>query len=240
MSRFHNLEFNDRQENREAAVVKDEAYYLREADAAFLQGEFAEALRAYSKVLEHNPQHAGAWTAQVRMLIELGEFREAALWADRALETFPREPELLAAKAVTLARLGDLDNALAFSDAAIETRGDTPYVWLARGDVLLARQEKRADYCMDKALAVAPRDWVFHWLAARIYFFYEKFALALKTIRQALTLDDGQCALWLQLGLCQQALGVAPGQSFEMAKQLNPRCIVPAVKRGFWRRLTGS
>ena len=87
------------------------------------------------------------------MLIELGEFREAKLWADKALERFPNEPELLAAKAVALARSGDLQGALSFSDASIEERGDTPYVWLARGDVLLARAEARADYCFEKAAA---------------------------------------------------------------------------------------
>src|SRR5213078_3430249 len=108
-------------------------------------------------------QNAAAWTCQVRMLIELGEFREARLWADKALERFPHEPDLLAAKAVALARSGDLQGALSFSDAAIEERGDTPYVWLARADVLLARHEPRADYCLEKALRLAPGDWFIGW-----------------------------------------------------------------------------
>src|SRR2546430_1791721 len=81
-----------------------------------------------------------------------------------ALERFSREPELLAAKAVALARNGDLQGALAFSDLAIEERGDTPYVWLARGDVLLAREEQRANYCFEKAQMLAPRDWFVAWL----------------------------------------------------------------------------
>ena len=96
---------------------------------------------------------------------------------------------------------------------------------------------------------------MFHWLASRIYFYYEKFALALKVIRQVLTFEAGQCVVWLQLGLCQQAIGLAApaGQSFEQARQLNPRCLEavlalnelshPTLKkrlRGFWRRLTGS
>src|SRR6185436_12108099 len=117
------------------------------------------ALRLYSKVLEYDPLDTNAWTGQVRMLIELGEFREAKLWADKALERFPHHPELLAAKAVALGRSGDLQGALAFSDAAIEERGDTPYVWLARADVLLAREETRADYCLEEALLLAPRNW---------------------------------------------------------------------------------
>src|SRR6266542_7118158 len=164
MSRFVNLEFGDEHEDHshdhQKGLVKGEAHYLAEATAAFENGEFEPALRRYSKVLEFNPQNAAAWTGQVRMLIELGEYGEAKLWADKALEKFPHEPELLAAKAVALGRSGDLQGALVFSDASIEERGDTPYVWLARGDVLLAREEARADYCFDKALLLAPHDWV--------------------------------------------------------------------------------
>lgn len=256
MSRFVNLEFgneHDDQSHREQkALVKDEAYYFAEAEAAFENGNFESALRWYSKVLEFNPQNAAAWTGQVRMLIELGEFREAKLWADKALETFPHEPELLAAKAVALARSGDLQGALAFSDASIEERGDTPYIWLARGDVLLAREEPRADYCFDKALVLAPGDWFVVWLAARIRYYYEQFALALKLTQQAVELNAGHFLLWLELGRCQHVLGLGTlaRNSYHQAQQLNPQCSETRAAlaklseiglwsqiRGWWRRL---
>src|SRR5438477_12648931 len=212
MSRFVNLEFGgeseDHSQDAQKALSKDEAYYFAEARAAFENGNFESALRLYSKVLEFNPQNAAAWTGQVRMLIELGEFREAKLWADKALERFPHEPELLAAKAVALGRAGDLQGALVFSDAAIEARGNSPYVWLARGDVLLARAESRANYCFEKALLLAPRDWFIAWLAARIRYYHDQFALALKLIQRAVELNAAHFLLWLQLGQCQQALGL--------------------------------
>src|SRR3989454_9561242 len=115
----------------------------------FENGLFEEALRLYAKVLEFNPRNAVAWTGQVRMLIELNEFEEAKKWADKALERFPDEPELLASKAVALARLGDLQAAMVYSDASIGERGETPYLWLARGEVQMARKEKRAEYSFD-------------------------------------------------------------------------------------------
>ena len=230
MSRFRNLELGD-----EAAatpglpaqsLARDEAHFLEEARTAFAAGNFELGLRFYSKVLEYNPKNAAAWTGQVRMLIELGEFREAKLWADNALERFPNEPELLAAKAVALGRSGDLQGALAFSDAAIEGHGDTPYVWLARGDVLLARREARADYCFEKARLLAPQDWFITWLAARIRFFYEQFVLALKLLQAAVEINPGNFLLWLELGQCQRAIGLvaAAQNSFTQARQLNPRC----------------
>jgi len=256
MSRFVNLELGGESEDPSPAspktLVKDEAYYLNEARVAFESANFEQALRGYSKVLEFNPNNAAAWTAQVRMLIELGEVREAKLWADKALERFPNEPELLAAKAVALGRSGDLAGALAFSDASIEERGDTPYVWLARGDVLLARAEHRADYCFEKAQLLAPHDWFVAWLAARIRFYYQHFALALKLLQRAVELRADHFLLWLELGHCQHELGLvgAAERSFAQARQLNPHCQAAELAlarasgagifhraRGWWRQM---
>ncbi len=255
MSRFVNLELggeSEEQQPQKKALVKDEAYYRAEARAAFENGDFEHALRLYAKVLEFNPNAPDAWTGQVRMLIELGQCREARLWADKALERFPRDAELLAAKAVALARSGDLQGALAFSDSAIEERGDTPYVWLSRGDVLLAGKEGRADYCFEKALLLAPRDWFIAWLGARIRYYYRQFVLALRLLQQAVELNATHFLLWLELGRCQQALGLAgPARhSFEQARQLNANCHDAGLELarlagmgagsrlvGWWRRL---
>jgi tetratricopeptide (TPR) repeat protein len=256
MSRFGNLEFEQPEEHsrQPQSVLKDEGHYVNAANEAFAGGRFEEALRYYSKVLEFNPNNSGAWSGQVRMLIELMEFREAKMWADKALERFPNEPELLAAKAVALARIGDLENAMAFSDASIEERGNTPYVWLARADVLLANREKRADYCFEKALALDSRNWFWHWLAARVACYYKRFSTALRFAQQALALETGRSMVWLQLGLCQQALGLAGEacRSFEQAVEIDPQC--GEAKRaheqsanpgmgsrlaGFWRRSFG-
>ncbi len=251
MSRFVNLEFGDESEGHErealSGAVKDEMHFLNGAQQAFASGRFESALRHFSKVLEFNPRNVSAWAGQVRMLIELGEFREAKLWADKALEQFPHDAELLAAKAVALGRAGDLQGALAFSDASIEEHGDSPYIWLARGDVLLARRETRADYCFDKAQLLAPKDWFVAWLAARIRFFHRQFALALKLLQQAVEWNTSHFLLWLEMGRCQQALGLAGAAtvSFQRARELNPRsdevraALIDVAKTGSWHRLCG-
>jgi tetratricopeptide (TPR) repeat protein len=249
MSRFNHLEFGDDCEGQSHSPtgMKDEGFYLHEAESAFGQGQFAQALRAYSKILEFNPANPVAWTGQVRMLIELNEFPEAKLWADKALEKFPQDGDLLAAKAVALARNGDLKAALIFSDASFEGEGHTPYMWLARGDVLLARKEQRAAFCFEKALSQAPSDWVVLWLASRIYFFYRKCSIALKYAQQALVLNAGNAVVWLELGRCQQALGlVGPAEnSFTQARQLDPSsepariALTELSQNGFLTRLSG-
>ncbi len=163
------------------------------------------------------------------MLIELGEYREAKLWADKALERFPSEPELLAAKAVALGRSGDLQGALAFSDASIEERGDTPYVWLARGDVLLAREETRADYCFEKALLLAPRDWFVAWLAARIRYYYKQFVLALKLLQQAVEMQRQPFSAVAGAG--PMPAGAGPGRAGRTLLRAGAT-IKPALPRG--------
>lgn len=238
MSRFENLEFTPKApeelQSSVGAIVKDEAFFLSDAQQAWEEGDCERGLRSFARVLEHNPKNAHAWAGQVKMLVELGEFREAKLWADKALEQFPREPELLAAKAVALARLGDLEAALAFSDAAFEERGDSPYIWLARGDVLLARGEPVADYCFGRAINHDGASWFFAWLASRVYYFYQRFALALKTVETALTIDGSQSVLWLQLGLCRSQLGLTDSaiKSLEHALQLNPRNAIAVAALG--------
>ncbi len=250
MSRFHNLEFGVTR--REEGVggrglVKDEGHYLGEAEGAFRRGCFEQALRAYAKVLEFNPGCVAAWAGQVRMLIELGELREARLWAEKALERFPREAELLAAKAVALARTGDTVSALAFSDAAVEMQGDVAYVWVARGDVLLARDERRADSCFERAMAMA-RDWIIPWLVSRANQFHARFSAALKYAQQALEQGATEAVCWVQVGWCQQALGlVGPARhAFEQAAQLDPECSEAARGLaalggvGWWHRAAGQ
>jgi len=254
MSRFGNLEFNrSPDENlRQSPDLKDEAHYFAAAHAHFESGRFEPALRAFAKVLEFNPKNSAAWTGQIRMLIELGEYQEAKVWAEKALANFPNEPELLAANAVALARLGDLKAAMAFSDASIEEHGNTPYVWLARGDVLLARKEKRADYCFEKAFGFAPQEWLWPWLASRVHSVYKNFAKALRLAQQALARDAARAVIWLQLGRCELALGlVSQAQvSLQHARELDDqledvhRVLVDAGEVGLltrigraWRRL---
>ncbi|GAA5130696.1 tetratricopeptide repeat protein [Luteolibacter yonseiensis] len=228
MSRFSKLEFEyvspGRLETAAESTVPDEGFHLREAAAAFENGDFEEALRAYAKVLEHNPRNPVPWTGQVRMLIELGEFREAKLWADKALEMFPHEPELLAAKAVALARLGDFKAAMAYSDASFGERGDSAYLWVARADVLLAQRQPKADYCIERAIILDPANWLVHWLISRVNSYYGRFAHALASAQKALALDVSRAQVWLQTALCQQELGLldAAFESNTHALRLNP------------------
>jgi tetratricopeptide (TPR) repeat protein len=257
MSRFHNLEFGDSEPLEQPAArprARDETSCLADAQAAFEAGRFADALRSYAKVLEFNPASPRAWSGQVRMLLELGESHEAKLWADKAVESCGTDGEVLAAKAVSLARTGDTAAALAFSDAAIEAEGQSAYVWLARADVLMTCKEHTAEYCLEKALGLSSFQWFPLWLASRVHSFHHRFAKALQLVQRALETGADRAVVWLQLGECRWALGMAAAAqtAFEQARQLDPGCLPPerlaelrqsgwgGRLQGWWRRLRGA
>ena len=249
MSRFSNLEFGQDSDSdaRSRQSGGDATRCLGEAQEAFEQADFERALRLYAKAVEFAPLVIEPWSGQVRALIELGRHDEARRWADQALERFARAPELLAAKAVALGRGGDLEGAISFSDASIEEHGHSPYIWLARGDVLLARSEKRADYCFDKALGLAPGSWLVAWLAARVRAFHRQFALALKLVERAIESRVDHAALWLMAGTCQRELGLigAAKTSMQQALELKPgfpeaaRALDELAHAGWGARMSG-
>jgi tetratricopeptide (TPR) repeat protein len=253
MSRFNHLEFSENSESeqrassaagRPAAGGPDAAGLLQQAEEAFRSGQFQSALRAYSRALEFDPRCVGAWVGQVRMLIEIGTFEEGKRWADKGLEQFPDEPELLAAKAVALGRLGDRQAALAYSDASMAQPARTPYLWLARGDVQLAGEEPKSGSCFERACALAPGDWVVRWLAGRIHYYYRKFALAVRHLQEAIAREAAQGVLWLDLALCQHAMGLAreARESLYRARELSAchvavdEALRATYETGFWQR----
>ena len=77
----------------------------------------------------------------------------------------------------------------------------------------------------------------------------------MKLLEQAVEWNAGHFLLWLDLGQCQQALGlIGPARhSFSQARQLNPQSMRPArarpafrnrpgpaARRGLWRRFFKS
>ena len=253
MSRFANLEFEHEQQHEDqlqaGQPARDEKYYLNLADEKFHTGNFEPALRYYSRALEFNVNVLDGWFGQIRMLIELGNYKEALLWADKALEIFRDQPDVLAAKAVAYARQGNPEKALQFSDAALQQRGTTPYVWLARGEVLLGAHKGTDEYCFSKAKALAGAgDWFLLLTMARIYYFYREVAKALHYAQQVLVLQPTNPYVLCVLGDCQAALGLsgAAENSFEQALTLehgNQRAagaLARLRKRDIIERITDS
>ena len=260
MSRFENLEFDDKVTRRAKAAapgapVRDAVYFHAEAERAYLAGDFEVALRNYSRILEQNSALFEGWFGQVRMLIDLTEYEEALLWADKALDLFPNNPELLAAKAVAANRSGAADDAMVFSDNAISRKNVTPYVWLARAEVMLTRNSRTAEHCLTNALSIAGNSIARVRLdCGRILLQSGKCLNALDYLTKAVTDLPASALAWLELGRCQaalalpaaettlsQCLSLRPHWTLAMAalRHYNSRGLFGRI-RGLFRRLFGG
>jgi tetratricopeptide (TPR) repeat protein len=228
MSRFSSLEFDEAQQHGPhpptGESIRDGGYFCREAQIAFLHGDFELALRNFSRALESNAALLDAWAGQIRMLIELGEYPEAMVWADKALESFPDHPELIAAKAVACVRDAKPEKAIGFSDFSISRENVGPWAWLARAEVLMQRKSRIAEECLHKALigAGSSADLV-RLEAARIFVRYGRYASAKEILDQSVRIWPKSALCWYELGRCLARLGFPNAKvSLQQALYIRP------------------
>lgn len=230
--RFEHLEFDDlgapsggSQQERSgvmSAPAMERHAYQERAIQCFQRGDFEQALRFFTRVLELDRAMVPAWVGQVQMLIELNELREAELWVNKALELFRDQGELLSAKGVVKARRGDSAAGMACSDAALTVQGSSAYRWLARGEILLVRGETQVNATFDRAMQEQGADWFTRAWAARIYHRYGRHLAGMLIARQATELAPQHPYAWYIRGLCERDLGQGNYQvSLERALQLD-------------------
>lgn len=213
MGRFEHLEMGDWHPVRpdgepvDAGVI-DENYYVEKAQQAFADETYERALSLFSRALQYDANLEAAWLGQLRCLIELQELQEAIIWSDRALERFPKSGEILAARAVAEARLGRSSAAIRYSDAAFkEARSSTPFIWIARGEVLVGVNIMNANACFLKAVELSPQNAAVRAWIARAYLVNRCYPQALEHLRVAVRVDPNSHVSWYWIGKCCDALG---------------------------------
>lgn len=226
-SRFDHLEFEN--DGKDSIEKLDEGQsrldsYAALATEAFEFESFQDALKLYARILEFDRQSRFSWVGQIQCLIQLTRSQDALNWTSLALEEFPNDTELIALKATALARNNLLEEALAFSDASLHASQSSSHSWLARTELLLARNDPTANYCQDQALNADLESWQIPWLASRMQSFYKKDAAALKMAHLAVERAPTHSTTWLQTGRSQAALGLKKQatQSLARALELSP------------------
>jgi tetratricopeptide (TPR) repeat protein len=204
--------------------LHDSAHWMHQAERARRRGDFEEGLRLYSRAVEADRANIPGWVGQARMLIALEEYPEAEMWSKKALELFRDHPELTAARAQALCRVGDMKTAMPLCDAAISKPGQSPYPWIVRGDLMLARRSQAEAHCFDMALQLNP-DWPTLIDITETYLFYNQHAKSLTRIQQALAKAPDQAYCWYLQGICQLASGMdeAGRKSLRHCLDLEPR-----------------
>lgn len=218
MGRFAKLEWDDARppavgdaddgSGAPGAEEYGEEHYLQTAQAAMDSGDYETALRRYSRALQLNINLVEAWWGQVQALMGLEELEEALLWSDKALGRFRDHPDLLSAKAVAHARQANHDTAMAYSDAALAGSPLSQYVWLARGECLLAELNRNAKYCFLKALEHAPQDWRGRFCIGEAYLRCDFPVDAARYLSAAAQISSDSPLVWVTLGRARERMGL--------------------------------
>ena len=213
--RFSKLDFEDKAAPLEQGPVVDpwpnldEHGCLRMAEEQFDGGLYELALASYSRALRFNKDLSQGWVGQVRCLLCLGEYPEAITWSSRGLDRFPNSSDLLASKGLAMIFAGQRSEGMEFLDGAVQMKSPSAWVWIARGQGLLAigQPAANATRCFMKAYEAAPEEWR---VAMRIGMAYNRcrmFAqsrpLLLSAVRQA----PGNPLLLYHLGVAHEGLG---------------------------------
>jgi tetratricopeptide (TPR) repeat protein len=211
MARFDKLEFDEPQQPDEPARESgprrgEEVDWLHRADQHRRTGFYENALKFYSRALEHDKSLVAGWLGQVQMLVLLEEYPEAELWARKALELFPSHGDLLAGRAQALCRMQDIRQAHECCDGALKQSGQSAYRWIARGELMLAGKQPTDQYCFDKAQQLEG-DWLVAAEIALIYLHYRNPSRALPRARRACETAPDQYYPWLVQARCQRELG---------------------------------
>lgn len=202
----------------------DAPYYIKLADQYFFYGEFAKALRFYSRALQLDNALTYPWIVQIYCLLEMGQVREASIWVMRALELFPEDSSIIALQAIVFAYKGMLNRALGASDFSM-SKGSSVFTWLARGEILLMAENKTAHFCFEKAMELAPKDdWQTPMRIGLIYFKHKQYSFALDFFRRAVQYNVTNYYLWYHIGRSYYYLGFNQKaiESFQRSLEHNP------------------
>jgi tetratricopeptide (TPR) repeat protein len=224
----------------------DPAEMVEHGNQAFFRGAFKEALRWYSRAIDHDSTVTQPWVALIRTLLFKGDLREAGTWINRGLTLAPNSPHLMAMRAVLYAHRGMLRQAINNSDRVLEEHGNEPLAHMARGEVLLLADNKHADFCFQQSLKLAPStDWMGPMLIGLIYEKRRQWAKAIQYYAKAAENNERLAVLWYRVGISRAAMGHtqharrALDQARELCDADDPLLskIYHARPGSIWRRL---
>ncbi len=135
------------------------SWYHKGVDLYYKHGKYQEALQSFDRVLEIEPDHAGAWNGRGICLKELGRYEEAIQCFNKVIAINPSDEEVHYNRGEALEKLGksngDLklfEEAIKSFDAVLNLNPYHVYAWNYRGVCLkeLGRYEE-AKRCFDHA-----------------------------------------------------------------------------------------
>lgn len=109
--------------------------YLLRGDGYFQDGKPQQALKAYSRAIELNPDNLTGYASRGAVYFFTGDYNRAEADFLHVLEKNPYQADAYTAYASTLAAKGDFDNALTVLNLALQLKPGKPEIFFSRAGV---------------------------------------------------------------------------------------------------------
>jgi tetratricopeptide (TPR) repeat protein len=186
-------------------------FYLS-AFRAINRGEYIDAERTFTTVIELEPEFARGWDGRGQALMLQGKYEEAMFDFDRAIELKPNLSVAYANRGLSRAAIGDLNGAFRDANRAYELDDESVAAQLVLGRVNANRGDtERALEWFDLAIATAPEDGSTWWWRGR--FFRDVLGAgnaALDDFNKAIEIAPAQGALYIDRALLYVQADVSP------------------------------
>ena len=223
---------------------------LRYGLALYNKGKYDDAINAFDKAIELNPQLADAWNNKGIALKAQNKYDEAIVASDKAIELNPRLAKTWYNKGLALGNQGKYDEAIQVYNRAIEIDPKDADVCYNKGmalrllgrttkaDATLAHAKRKlnskgndlfdlekyaeAIKAYDIALAADPK-YVNAWINKGTAFFrLDRYDEAIAAFNQVIKMDPKHADAWHRKGVVLKKMGrkVAADDAFAKAKEL--------------------
>jgi len=188
-------------------------------------GKYEQAIGAYEKCLEINPEHADIWILKGIALNNLDKYEEAIKACDEAIQINPEHVGAWFLKGSALDDLEKYEEAIKACDEAIQINPEHVDAWILKGLALnnIEKYEEAIKAC-DKALEMNPEHadaWFCKGLALNDL---EKYKEAIKAFDKAIQINPEHVDAWIRKGLALTDFEkyVDAIEAYEKALEINP------------------
>ncbi len=192
----------------------------------WLIGENENALAAFDKAIEFNPQDSKAWYNKGVVLGELNRPEEELVAYERAIKLDPQNSDARYNKGNVLGKLNQLENSMKAYESAIELNPQNFDAWYNKG-IILAKLNRSEDAlaAFDKAIELNPQLHVAWYNKGVAYGKLNRPEDALAAYNKAIELDPQDSDAWNNKGGAFVKLNQAENAlaSYEKAIEFNPQ-----------------
>ena len=218
-----------------ARLSEKEVQQLHETFALHQQGQLAEAVRGYKKLLRKHPSNPLLLTNLGVIECRLRNLEEGLRLLRFSLTVEPNQPDALAQKALALFELGRLDEALADCDRAIALSDACRSAHVNRGLVMVHKKRyEEALASFDRALSFAPGDAKLLSNRGVALAGLKRFDEALADCRRAIELAPDFASAYVNLGIAhwQNGQSAEAISWYDKAISLSPSLVDAYLARG--------